>query len=79
MIKQFLLAVVIILLSLCLCSISDNSLKACDTNVAACSSIIAVPAIDESIREKIEKHIPARYEEDADAVYKIFTNPFSNL
>ena len=67
--KQFLLAALMIVTRICLCSNNQNSLKACTKEAAACSI-------------KMEKEVKVNstgYAEDEDASFCKFMNPVTQL
>lgn len=67
--KQFLVAAILILAGICFSSINNSTLKACGTNVKACSAV----------NKKSVKKIQEEYIEDADAAFDMFMNPFIQL
>lgn len=75
--KQFLIAGAITICGVCFCLSNENSLKACETGVAGYSLIIEKPVLDNSIRERIENHIPSGY--SADAGFDMLLNAMTNL
>ncbi len=64
--KQFLLLIVIVFTGVCFSSLKDNSLKACDTNTSAGSTM----------NKNTVRKMQVEYVEDADASFNMFMNPF---
>ncbi|MBK8608881.1 MAG: hypothetical protein IPL84_02730 [Chitinophagaceae bacterium] len=75
--KQFLLAALMTLGGVGFYVGSENNVKACDTGIASCLSIMEKPVLDNSIRERIENYISPGY--PADTRFDRLLNPLVNL
>ena len=72
--KQFLLTGLLVLTGIFYCTLSGNSLKACDGNEAAACSAIIKPAVPAAIAvDQID------FAEDTDASFYMMTNPFIRM
>lgn len=67
--KQFILIALMIFTGVCFTAVNRNNVKACVSNVSACSTVT----------KKTVKKAPVDFVEDLDVSFDMFMNPFTQL